>query len=244
MTSELNRTYFLLRARRSVSQLVWRRWFSGRASMAPLLGSLMTKSSSSTAISPKGGVTCRRRKCQREVEVEQRFTAKVCSGLTRRAQCQSFAALLTCDPTMYPRPLIKKARVESFSNENGKQSVSIFLSQTNNTQERVFFVQSKRLPPPADGDGKIEDGEHICPLLLNIEVSDDGGSNGGVAGFSNSDQTSSQQQGPEMLREFQQFSRDCNWNPVTTAKATRDSPLWGCRSWQVSLRTRMWCQHS
>lgn len=50
-------TYFLLSACRSTSQLVRCRWCSGRASMAPLLGSLTTKSSSSTAISPSPGVT-------------------------------------------------------------------------------------------------------------------------------------------------------------------------------------------
>ncbi len=50
-------THFLLRASRSVSQLVWCRWCSGRASTAPLLGSWTTTSSSSTAISPNPGVT-------------------------------------------------------------------------------------------------------------------------------------------------------------------------------------------
>lgn len=53
---------------------------------------------------------------------------------------------------------------------------------------------------PAHRDGKIKDREHICPLPLDVEVSDDGGGDGGVAGLSDSDQAASQQQGPEMLQ--------------------------------------------
>lgn len=66
----------------------------------------------------------------------------------------------------------------------------------------MCVIKRKVIPPPADRDGKIEDREHICPLLLYIEVSDDGGSDGGIAGLPDSDQTSSQQQGPEMLQEY------------------------------------------
>lgn len=40
---------------------------------------------------------------------------------------------------------------------------------------------------PADRDGKIKDGQHVGPLLIDIEVSDDGGSDGGVAGLTDSD---------------------------------------------------------
>ncbi len=61
--------------------------------------------------------------------------------------------------------------------------------------------QSVLLNLPADGDGKIENGEHVRPLSLDVEVSDDGGSDGGVTGLSDSNQTSSQQQDPEMLQD-------------------------------------------
>lgn len=54
---------------------------------------------------------------------------------------------------------------------------------------------------PADRDGEVKHREHICPLLLDVEVGDDGGSNGGVAGLPDSDQASGQEQGPEMLRD-------------------------------------------
>lgn len=169
--------YFLLKAFRSVSQLVWCRWCSGRASTAPLLGSWTTNSSSSTAISPNPGVTWGRgtmweertgrtqpghKQQHQHVSLHQEklklpphgctppktsqvivtVYIHVCqpflrmgrttwkhnvSGhrcrqhvggiiktvrLTRRAQCQSFAKLPTCDPTMYPRPLTGRKDID------------------------------------------------------------------------------------------------------------------------------------
>ncbi|KAF3845875.1 hypothetical protein F7725_002954 [Dissostichus mawsoni] len=53
--------------------------------------------------------------------------------------------------------------------------------------------------PPADRDGEIEDGEHVGPLPLHVEVCDDGGGDGGVAGLSDAHQAPGQQQGPEVL---------------------------------------------
>jgi len=87
--------YFLLSACRSISQLVWCRWCSGRASTAPRFGSWTTNSSSSTAINPNPGVTWR----SSNAGEDKRH--RTCDGnqnrvrLTRRAQCQSFARLLT-----------------------------------------------------------------------------------------------------------------------------------------------------
>lgn len=52
---------------------------------------------------------------------------------------------------------------------------------------------------PANWDGKVEDGEHLGPLLLDVQVSDDGGSDGGVAGLPDADQAARQQQSPEIL---------------------------------------------
>lgn len=64
--------------------------------------------------------------------------------------------------------------------------------------------------PPADRNGKIKDGEHVGPLPLHVEVGDDGGSDGGVTGLADSDQTSSQQQDPEVLREHKHSREDLN----------------------------------
>lgn len=70
------------------------------------------------------------------------------------------------------------------------------------TKLRKIIRKWEVLPPPADGDGEIEECEHVCPRLLYIEISNDGGRDGGVTGLPDSDQTSSQQQGPEMLHEY------------------------------------------
>ena len=61
--------------------------------------------------------------------------------------------------------------------------------------------QAPALLLPANRNGEVEDGEHVGPLALDVEVGDDGGGDGGVAGLPDSDQASGQQQGPEMLRE-------------------------------------------
>lgn len=63
---------------------------------------------------------------------------------------------------------------------------------------------------PADRNGEIKDGEHVGPLPLHVEVGDDGGSDGGVTGLADSDQTSSQQQDPEVLREQKHSREDLN----------------------------------
>lgn len=55
--------------------------------------------------------------------------------------------------------------------------------------------------PPAHWDCKVENGQHVGPRLLDEQVSDDGGSNGGVTGFPNTHQPPRQQQRPEMLTE-------------------------------------------
>lgn len=52
---------------------------------------------------------------------------------------------------------------------------------------------------PAYGNGEVEDGEHVGPLALDVEVCDDGGGDGGVAGLADAHQASRQQQSPEML---------------------------------------------
>lgn len=54
-------------------------------------------------------------------------------------------------------------------------------------------------PLPADGDGEVENGKHVGPLALNVEVSDDSGSNGGVAGFTHAHQATGHEKDPEVL---------------------------------------------
>lgn len=54
-------------------------------------------------------------------------------------------------------------------------------------------------PLPADRDGKVEDGEHVGPFALDVEVGNDGGSDGGVAGLAHADQAAGQEEEPEVL---------------------------------------------
>lgn len=54
-----------------------------------------------------------------------------------------------------------------------------------------FSCVSLVLLLPADRDGEIKHGEHVRPLPFDVEVSDDGGSDGGVTGLPDSDQASS-----------------------------------------------------
>lgn len=56
-------------------------------------------------------------------------------------------------------------------------------------------------PLPADRDGKVEDGEHVGPLALDVEVGDDSGSDGGVAGLAHTHQAAGQEEEPEVLGE-------------------------------------------
>lgn len=56
-------------------------------------------------------------------------------------------------------------------------------------------------PLPANRDGEVEDGEHVGPLALDVEVGDDGGSDGGVAGLAHTHQAAGQEEEPEVLGE-------------------------------------------
>lgn len=53
---------------------------------------------------------------------------------------------------------------------------------------------------PSNGDKYVEDTDHEASLSPCKEVSDDGRSNGGVAGLSNTDHASQQHQKPEELK--------------------------------------------
>ena len=61
---------------------------------------------------------------------------------------------------------------------------------------------------PADRDGKVEHREHDGPLLLHVEVSDDGWGDGGVAGLPHTHQAPGQQQSPETLKHNDSSSSD------------------------------------
>jgi hypothetical protein len=52
---------------------------------------------------------------------------------------------------------------------------------------------------PAHWNGEIEDREHLRPPLLDVQVSDDGWGDSGVAGLPNPHQATRQQQEPEIL---------------------------------------------
>ena len=51
---------------------------------------------------------------------------------------------------------------------------------------------------PADGNGKVEEGEHPTPGLLDEHVGDDGGRNGGVAGLADAHHGAGAQEPPKV----------------------------------------------
>lgn len=53
---------------------------------------------------------------------------------------------------------------------------------------------------PSQGDGQVEHGEHHGPAVIGEQVSDDGGGDGRVAGFSDAHQSSGENKEPVVLR--------------------------------------------
>ena len=64
-----------------------------------------------------------------------------------------------------------------------------------------FWPQSYRQNLPANRNGEIEDSQGFGSHVPDKEISNDCWSNGGVARFSNPDQSTHDEENPEMLQE-------------------------------------------
>ena len=53
---------------------------------------------------------------------------------------------------------------------------------------------------PSDGNGKVEDGKHDGPLLIGVEVSQDGRRDRGEAGLAETDRRAEKEERPETLQ--------------------------------------------
>lgn len=53
---------------------------------------------------------------------------------------------------------------------------------------------------PSQGNGQVEDREHHGPAVISEQVSDDGGRDGGVAGLSDTHESSGENKQPVVLR--------------------------------------------
>lgn len=54
--------------------------------------------------------------------------------------------------------------------------------------------------PPSQRNGQVEDGEHGRAAVIGEQVSDDGGRDGGVAGLSDTHQSSGEHKQPVILQ--------------------------------------------
>ena len=64
----------------------------------------------------------------------------------------------------------------------------------------VPLIEKHKVDVPSDGNGKVEDGKHDGPLLIGVEVSQDGRRDRGEAGLAETDRRAEKEERPETLQ--------------------------------------------